>query len=71
MFEWKLLQVCGYGFNLSQDKSGDNIKPDLFYICNPGEIPEIIIDKNRFSSQIFLNEARNTNGLNLKRANVI
>ena len=46
MFEWKLLQVCGYGFNLSQDKSGDNINPDIFYICNPGEMPEIILDKN-------------------------
>lgn len=45
MFEWKLLQVCGYGFNLSQDKLGDDINPDLFYICNPGEMPEIL-DKN-------------------------
>lgn len=65
IFEWKLLIVCGYGFNFSKDQIGEDINPDLFYICEPGEMPNIVSDiilenvenkniaKNRYLQNIF------------------
>lgn len=62
-FEWRLLNTCGYGFDLKEDKDGNLVKPDNYYICSPAQLPELkdikydhIDLKQRLLDDIYLGE---------------
>jgi DNA repair protein RecO (recombination protein O) len=40
-FEWRLLNTCGYGFDLKNDKDGNAIDPGFYYLCSPAQLPEL------------------------------
>jgi DNA repair protein RecO (recombination protein O) len=39
-FEWRLLNTCGYGFDLKNDKDGNAIESGFYYLCAPTQLPE-------------------------------
>jgi recombinational DNA repair protein (RecF pathway) len=51
-FEWRLLNTCGYGFDLKNDKDGNTIDPGFYYICSPAQLPELKCVKYKPSADL-------------------